>query len=68
MSKKDYIKFAEMFNQQLADLNRNSFDDTNYQAIATVVVIAELTADIFEQDNPRFNRSKFLVACGTKEN
>jgi hypothetical protein len=26
--------------------------------------IAKLLSDVFEEDNPRFNRKKFLLACG----
>ena len=30
--------------------------------------IAELLANYFEQDNPKFNRARFLQACGIETN
>jgi hypothetical protein len=31
-----------------------------------IVVLVEILMDIFEEDNPRFDRDKFLIACGLK--
>jgi len=31
-----------------------------------IVVLVEMLMDIFEDDNPRFDREKFLIACGLK--
>ena len=43
----------------------------HYQAIAELisrgvdpVELVHLLSDIFEEDNPRFDRAKFLKACG----
>jgi hypothetical protein len=64
MTKKDYIKFAEMFKEELYSLDSPPFGEPNYQAIASVSHLARQSADIFAEDNPNFNRSKFLKACG----
>ena len=47
MTKKDYIKIAELF--------RNNTE---------IVTMLYALMDIFEDDNPRFNRETFLKACG----
>lgn len=33
-------------------------------AVGTIAAMAERQADLFAHDNPRFNRSRFLTACG----
>lgn len=63
MSKKDYIAIASAISQTdgLADGNSPDFFDGVEMARRT---IAERLADGFAQDNPRFNRARFLKACG----
>jgi hypothetical protein len=53
MSKKDYKLIA----QAIAD----TWCDANAQ-----LAIAESLAESLASDNPNFNKSKFLIACGLK--
>lgn len=57
MSRKDYEKFAEMFKGELG--NWSSCDRRR----AVMYIIRE-SAEIFAQDNPRFDHAKFYVASG----
>lgn len=54
MTKKDYIAIAAVIK---AALDRG--EDWN-----TVVGITSDIVETFEADNPRFNRTVFLTACG----
>ena len=62
MTRKDYEKFADMVNTH----RKYALDavklDTGY--IVAWNDCAFAMADIFKADNPRFNRDKFLKACG----
>lgn len=57
MSRKHYIATAAMLNRKVAQAN-------NVDEYATIQHIAESMADIFKADNPRFDRDRFLTACG----
>lgn len=59
MTRKDYWKFAEMLKN-----TSHSFDAAT-EALWESVVIK--TADIFQEDNPRFSRERFYEACGLEE-
>lgn len=55
MTRKDYVIIAEVIaNSQ--GLTRGGIMDT----------LAERMAEALQADNPRFDREKFLVACGVK--
>lgn len=61
MTKRDYIRFAAMFAGELA-LAKGE--------VAREVVVRNLilsTADLFAQDNARFDRGVFYIACGLTE-
>lgn len=62
MTKKDYVKFAELF-AILRARSADPFDDYNmaFKEVQTEV------ANIFERDNPRFNREWFYRACEPKK-
>lgn len=71
MTKKDYIKFAEMIKTRKNELIRlidESASPTTIRAWEEreqeVSDMSILIADIFADDNPRFDRSRFLRACG----
>lgn len=66
MSKSTYIKFATMFKEQREDILEHYSGHMlcHYSTWATIV---GKTADIFAADNPRFDRSRFLKACGIEE-
>jgi hypothetical protein len=59
VSKKDYIKFAEMF----AEEHGNCSID-NPAECAAVNTIVFKTAKIFHYDNPAFRPYQFFQACG----
>jgi len=55
MTRKDYEKFARML-KMLGDCHV-SYDP------AILKIVCEATADIFKEDNPHFDRARFLEAC-----
>ena len=57
MSRKDYNKVAEI----LATANINADHEA---ATNTLMNVASDLALYFKQDNARFDRSRFLTACG----
>ena len=59
MTRKDYERFAAMLAGELA-LARFADDDRDYR-VRNIILS---TADIFAQDNPRFDRDRFYQACG----
>jgi hypothetical protein len=63
MTRKDYIRFAAMFKVQRAYVGQFKSGD---MMRLTIESIANETATIFEQDNARFDRARFLKACGVE--
>jgi hypothetical protein len=66
MTKKDYIAFANKLyntfeNNLMHDAIGGKGADTKYH-----IIYCNAVADIFAADNPRFDREKFLKACGAK--
>lgn len=59
MTRKDYQKFAEMLKKQMEEVPYS-------HAYIMQGTIKEI-ADIFQRDNPRFNRQRFYEACGLEE-
>ena len=55
MTKKDYIAFARMIRVNMRKLDGFTRD-----------FVINSIAQVFENDNPRFNRAKFYEACGYK--
>ena len=53
MTRKDYTKFADM----LQGLRKAQFDEQ------IVSVVVDEISFIFAEDNPRFDRERFLKAC-----
>jgi hypothetical protein len=62
MTKRDYIKFAEMLREQYERAN-GSGEQYPEQTIARV---QDSIADLFAADNPRFDRERFAKACEVK--
>lgn len=58
MSRKDYVAIAAAFKQQVGDWPANG---THWHSLKAV---AEAVADAMKQDNSRFDRARFLAACG----
>lgn len=59
MSKKDYTKFAALFAGEISMARQMGLS-----SVTTVKNIILSTADIFAQDNPRFDRERFYAASG----
>jgi hypothetical protein len=57
MTKKDYIAIARAVQVQM-----HVTEDTMRQA--TIGSVAHQLAETFAGDNPRFDRDRFLAACG----
>jgi hypothetical protein len=58
MTRKDYQVIAQIIKQNREDFVE--FEDGH----TLTGIIAHQFANYAEQDNPRFNRAKFLTACG----
>jgi hypothetical protein len=60
MSKKDYIKFAAMLKEQ-HDIAQDTLFSQGKTAVENVI---KASAEIFAEDNPRFDHDRFYKACG----
>ena len=60
MTRKDYVLIAEVIKTQIELSLKFDEDDSRYGAEN----IAYDLASKLSQDNPRFDRDRFLVACG----
>ena len=70
MSKKDYEVIAKAIREQ-ADIaawqkaNPDKWDGNEpFGRRMAVIQIATAVADVMEADNPRFDRNRFMTACG----
>lgn len=61
MTRKDYVIIAETLSNLMSDFN-NGGDDT-----VSLTLVAHELAEALASDNVRFDRSRFLTACGVKE-
>jgi hypothetical protein len=66
MTRKDYVMIAETIRELLADIDRES---PGMREVLTgermgVASVARRLADQLRQDNPRFDRTRFIEACG----
>lgn len=72
MTRKDYILIADAIRELLADIERESAPmavcDRTRACLAGehlgVRHAASRLADQLRQDNPRFDRTRFMAACG----
>ena len=55
MTRKDYVKFAAMLKQQRIIRGADKLQLSR---------VIHATAYIFADDNPNFDRARFLTACG----
>lgn len=53
MTKKDYVAIAQVLNSAIIGQ-------------ASPERVAEKMAEVFKLDNPRFDRARFLAACGVQ--
>jgi len=63
MSRKDYTKLAQALKDS-KPANINMLEDSAYVALKQWNITCENMAFMLAQNNPRFNREKFLTACG----
>jgi hypothetical protein len=62
MSRKDYELIASAFAERIH--MAQTFSGTHASRMAHLKEIADTIADKMASDNPRFNRPRFLTACG----
>jgi hypothetical protein len=60
MTRKDYVLIADTLANLMKDFN-NCGDDS-----VSLSLVAEELADALQTDNARFDRARFLTACGVK--
>jgi len=58
--------FTKQHYEQVAQVIKNTRD--KYAGLAPIIQdeLAIKLADVFEKDNPRFDRDRFYLACGVK--
>ena len=59
MTRKDYIKIAEIF--------KNRVKDMDHKEILIAKILASDLARIFYNDNPSFDHDRFYTACQFSE-
>lgn len=66
MTKKDYIKMAEVFRDEKERLETNDSLSAGKQAdcLLELSIMVGKMAYMLQCDNPRFDRQRFLSACG----
>lgn len=65
LTRKHYHSIAEIFKQNLEEIKPIDSMLAQY-GWACIACVAEELADYFEKDNPRFDRDRFLEACGVE--
>ena len=64
MTRKDYKAIAEVIRQNTEELDSGAERGMVVKTIQDVPKLAEDLASIMASDNPRFDRIRFLSACG----
>jgi hypothetical protein len=72
MTRKDYVKFASVLKQNKPtsrdeiEIHPSDVAATDEETLINAVwrQLAGDIADIFQQDNPKFDRARFLAAAG----
>ena len=60
MTRKDYVLIARTLEQNRKDFNEGE------DGLMLLNILAYQLSNSFEEDNPRFDRDRFLTACGVK--
>ena len=58
MTRKDYQLIASAISELASDFGKGE--------VVAINLVADTLADALAQENPRFDRAKFLTACGVK--
>lgn len=65
MTKKDYEAVAKVIKaRKESDFAGQGSSFRNNDVLDTLKVVAKDLATLYQADNPQFNRSRFLTACG----
>ena len=68
MTRKDYEMIAQAVRDALPDLSEREpgapLADDTHAALSHLRTAADYIADGCKADNPRFNRKRFIAACG----
>jgi hypothetical protein len=62
MTKRHFEAIARILKERSEATRGNDFD-----GFVQVDAIADALADFFAAENPRFDRLRFLIACGTQD-
>lgn len=60
MTRKDYVLIADILKNNREDFIKGE------DGFTVIEIIANQMANALEEDNPRFDRARFLEACGVK--
>ena len=60
MTRKDYIRFADALHDAFPPTHPNTFLGIAFQSGYQLAI--EVICNVFKQDNPNFNKDKFLAA------
>lgn len=65
VTKRDYVAIAAAISKYRATLSPHvAFDRSRYAALRE---LANIFCEVFAEDNHRFDRGRFLTACGFEE-
>lgn len=64
MSRKDYELIAAVFDERAEQYRKHYKNPAHHVALAALLDTARHLANELHTDNPRFDREKFLAACG----
>lgn len=71
MTKKHYEAIAAIIKSTYTNAklyNGINYRDTAHERCETLETTSIRLADFFAQDNPKFDRERFLEACGVQDN
>jgi len=63
MTRKDYVMIAETIK---GSINYEQSFNNNQAGVNSLKFLALTLSSLLEEDNPRFDRARFLTACGVK--
>lgn len=66
MSRKDYEKFARMIRSEVEAIKAWKSPEVRDEALNHLSDTANLCARVFKEDNPSFDKLRFLTACGVE--
>lgn len=67
MTRKDYIRLATAINQARAEIRMKEPEECAADLLDGTSYAADFIADALADDNPNFDRARFLAACGINE-